>query len=649
MYQSGEVDHLVATDAIGMGLNMDLTHVAFAQLHKFDGSDTRRLSAAGDRPDRRPRRAAHGGRHVRHDQWGGGPRRADRRGGRSAPVRADQARSLAQQRPRLRQPRGPRRQPRRRPAGVRAWSRSGTRWTIGASAILSRREDIRARAQGSAGVRLLWQVCQIPDFRKTLTDAHLHMLVTVFKHLTDEAAVLPPAWVGSMIARLDRTDGDIDALVEPDRPCPHLDLPVASAPVVRRPAALAGHRPGGRGPPVGRAARAADAEVRRPADGGTAQVAARAGRARGRDRARRRGRGRRPFGRHARRLRLHPRCQRPRGRASPVRRCGTASRDPPAQSPGGRSGPRAGRGLHDGRARDPLARRVSSGLLQSGSALLRPKVTVTGTDELTVKARIAIERRLSDWLQRLADGAGRSAAGARCRLAARAASSPAARGIAYRLIEGLGSLAAAEAPTLLTSQLAGARTGRIWPGSVFASAFITSSFRPCSSRRRRRRWRCSWPWRRARPPGSPRPAGWRCAETEWPAEPAALAALGYCRLGRQDGAARRHRRARGGPAAPARARGRRIVRLAGRARVERRARPRRVPRAAAQPRLSRRAPAGQWRRCCRQPTLSASAGPSRGAPAECRASQGARPARPEQLALRRAGPAQGGRCLMRRP
>ncbi|MGB1025694.1 MAG: helicase-related protein, partial [Rhodospirillaceae bacterium] len=46
LYQSGEVDYLVATDAIGMGLNMDVNHVAFAALHKFDGSGERALTAA---------------------------------------------------------------------------------------------------------------------------------------------------------------------------------------------------------------------------------------------------------------------------------------------------------------------------------------------------------------------------------------------------------------------------------------------------------------------------------------------------------------------------------------------------------------------------------------------------------------------------
>src|SRR5208337_1041625 len=46
MYQAGEVDYMVATDAIGMGLNMDLDHVAFARLAKFDGRGPRRLTAS---------------------------------------------------------------------------------------------------------------------------------------------------------------------------------------------------------------------------------------------------------------------------------------------------------------------------------------------------------------------------------------------------------------------------------------------------------------------------------------------------------------------------------------------------------------------------------------------------------------------------
>ncbi len=46
MFQAGEVDYLVATDAVGMGLNLDVRHVAFASLRKFDGRDVRGLDPA---------------------------------------------------------------------------------------------------------------------------------------------------------------------------------------------------------------------------------------------------------------------------------------------------------------------------------------------------------------------------------------------------------------------------------------------------------------------------------------------------------------------------------------------------------------------------------------------------------------------------
>ena len=70
LYQSGDVDFLVATDAIGMGLNLDLDHVAFAPNRKFDGYQYPRAHRRRARPDRRPRRPASARRHVRRHRPG---------------------------------------------------------------------------------------------------------------------------------------------------------------------------------------------------------------------------------------------------------------------------------------------------------------------------------------------------------------------------------------------------------------------------------------------------------------------------------------------------------------------------------------------------------------------------------------------------
>jgi ATP-dependent RNA helicase SUPV3L1/SUV3 len=70
LYQNGDVDYLVATDAIGMGLNLDIKHVAFAATAKYDGRRMRPLFPHEIGPDRRPRRAAHRQRHLRRDGRG---------------------------------------------------------------------------------------------------------------------------------------------------------------------------------------------------------------------------------------------------------------------------------------------------------------------------------------------------------------------------------------------------------------------------------------------------------------------------------------------------------------------------------------------------------------------------------------------------
>ena len=101
MYQAGEVDYLVATDAIGMGLNMDVDHVAFAALAQVRRRALGARSRRRARADRRPRRPLHEGRHLRHHRRGRRARPGRGGGDRAPPLRPAGRAGLAQRRPRL--------------------------------------------------------------------------------------------------------------------------------------------------------------------------------------------------------------------------------------------------------------------------------------------------------------------------------------------------------------------------------------------------------------------------------------------------------------------------------------------------------------------------------------------------------------------
>jgi ATP-dependent RNA helicase SUPV3L1/SUV3 len=78
---------------------------------------------------------------------------------------------------------------------------------------LARMPEIAASADTPAAVRLLWEVCQIPDFRKVMSDTHARLLAQIYRYLSGPTERLPTDWVAGHVARLDRSDGDIDALM----------------------------------------------------------------------------------------------------------------------------------------------------------------------------------------------------------------------------------------------------------------------------------------------------------------------------------------------------------------------------------------------------------------------------------------------------
>ena len=149
LYQSGDVEYMVATDAIGMGLNLDVDHLAFASDRKFDGYQFRKLNPVRAGADRRPRRPRHPRRHLRHHRPLPAVRDRARAGAGEPFVRAAQAIAVAQHRARFHLG--------RRAAGValggaegeRAHPRAGGRGHPGARPRLARRR--RARDGDDAG------------------------------------------------------------------------------------------------------------------------------------------------------------------------------------------------------------------------------------------------------------------------------------------------------------------------------------------------------------------------------------------------------------------------------------------------------------------------------------------------------------------
>lgn len=211
LYQSGEVEYIVATDAIGMGLNMDVNHVAFAGLNKFDGRKSRMLTV--------PETAQIAGRAGRYMNDGTFGTTADAPPLDAKSVEQLEAHEFA-------------------PIRRIFWRNSNLGFTSinallcdlrlsppkpefilprpaedeRALEFLSQNCEISKLAKGQRAVEALWDVCGIPDFAKTMTDVHRRLLGQIYLFLMDGDGLLPIDWVNKQIQRLNRADGDIDAL-----------------------------------------------------------------------------------------------------------------------------------------------------------------------------------------------------------------------------------------------------------------------------------------------------------------------------------------------------------------------------------------------------------------------------------------------------
>ena len=210
LYQNGDVDHLVATDAIGMGLNLDINHVAFAGLVKFDGRRHRHLGA-----NELAQIAGRAGRFTTDGTFGVT--------GEASPLEPEVVEAIESHR--------------FRPLARLQWRSSALDFANPEALVASleaapdrpdlqrAREaddlatlkelgqvpDVRDRLHGAHDVRLLWDVCQIPDFRKVTLAEHASLCVRLYRFLHGGGGI-PTDWLARQISRIDRTDGDIDAL-----------------------------------------------------------------------------------------------------------------------------------------------------------------------------------------------------------------------------------------------------------------------------------------------------------------------------------------------------------------------------------------------------------------------------------------------------
>lgn len=213
MFQAGEVDYLVATDAIGMGLNLDVAHVAFAALDKFDGHRQRRLTVA-----EMAQIAGRAGRHQRDGTFGAlveeGPgafrpeevlaieeHRFPRldflywRDGEPDLASIDDLVTNLEMRP-----------------DDRALRAAPEAIDLAVLKRLAGEDWVRDRARSPAMVARLWAACGLPDFRKVGVDPHARFVSRLFGHLSEGSGHVPHRWFADEVARLDRVEGDVETL-----------------------------------------------------------------------------------------------------------------------------------------------------------------------------------------------------------------------------------------------------------------------------------------------------------------------------------------------------------------------------------------------------------------------------------------------------
>jgi ATP-dependent RNA helicase SUPV3L1/SUV3 len=214
MYQAGEVDYLVATDAIGMGLNMDVAHVAFAGLTKFDGKRQRRLTVS-----EMAQIAGRAGRHQRDGSFGTLSGGSEGLAFTDSEIERIEAHNFP-------------------PLDHVFWRNtaldfSSTEELIASLEMTPDQPRLRAapeavdlavlkavagdllvydRARNPKMVERLWDVCGLPDFKKVGADHHARLIAQLYAFRTTGHGHIPAPWFANELQRLDNVQGDVDTI-----------------------------------------------------------------------------------------------------------------------------------------------------------------------------------------------------------------------------------------------------------------------------------------------------------------------------------------------------------------------------------------------------------------------------------------------------
>ena len=210
LYQSGDVDYLVATDAIGMGINMDLEHVYFSNLKKFDGKKLRRLNLA-----ELGQISGRAGRHLKDGYFG--------ITGECKDLGSDEIELLEKHQ--------------FNEINTIFWRNSNLDFSNTSNLIKSleampakdwlrrinecedekvlkflvKDSSIKINENGE-DLKKLWECCQIPDFVKKTYGNHIEIVKKVFSFLKSDVGKISNNYMKSQLSVLDKLEGNVDSI-----------------------------------------------------------------------------------------------------------------------------------------------------------------------------------------------------------------------------------------------------------------------------------------------------------------------------------------------------------------------------------------------------------------------------------------------------